>query len=147
MGTNEALADEEAEAECFVCRMGAGGSAGPLVTNVCDCLGLQMHLGCQKRMIETCTRGRLTRKSVDERLLCGICKAPYRNARIQYRWQFSSSAAIFICVAFFECSFLALVYLRPRWCEARGEEPPRWREEGAVVNFPIADRSIAAPPH
>ena len=78
--------------ECFLCCEPARPGA-PLISGVCLCRRTAMHLQCQKRMLETASRGhddrarpRLTR--------CSVCHASYVNADLVAYWRVSWLGAL-----------------------------------------------------
>ena len=72
--------------ECFLCC--EGPSKGVLVSNVCLCRDMAMHLSCQRRMLEmSYARG-------GHLLRCGVCHATYSNAAARPVWRLSLTGAL-----------------------------------------------------
>ena len=74
-------ASQADDAECFLCC--EGSSHGTLVTSVCKCRDVVMHLHCQQKMLEySYGRGASA-------LRCGVCNTPYVNADTLPVWRLS----------------------------------------------------------
>lgn len=73
--------------ECFLC-CESTSMRGELVSNVCKCRSLSMHLRCQQRMLEASyARG-------GPLLRCGVCNEVYTNAAAQPVWRLSLTGVL-----------------------------------------------------
>ena len=69
--------------ECFLC---CDDRPGGLVSRVCLCRGVSMHLECQRRMLETAYAAQES-STLDTVLRCGVCHARYSNADARAVWR------------------------------------------------------------
>lgn len=67
--------DRSTLASCFICLEGDEESQQPLITGICACKELHVHADCLESMVNTGTRGA---QKLQERLLCPVCREPYK---------------------------------------------------------------------
>ena len=72
--------------ECFLCCEGV--EKGVLVTDVCKCRNISMHLKCQRRMLES------SYMRSGHVLRCGVCNARYTNAEARPVWRLSLTGGL-----------------------------------------------------